>query len=815
MRSGTSLLIIDNAERLQDPLTQMPSVGLRKVVEGALAGGAGRVLLLTNHAPADGMWLEGCRRKILRPPGADDAQRLLDALLRDRGKEHEIPPQQRTDVVRWLGANPRALRALVACLGEEPLESLIELEPDAWELRDEVVSPALIQKLETYFLTRTLDQLDSNALVLLEMLSIYRKPFRGAAIERLSNVVANVSLARSRLASRYLIDVDRNYYTLHPIIRRLARKRIAEDPKREQNAHRAAADHFSRSLRRPTGPAKLHLVGETFVEARYHLLAAGRDSDFEALASDYRRELLAQYRSPTAMPADETSRRHLLSTLQGALGASDDGYSALRVLLARLLLDRGQHDGDRLALRQLTLASRDSKDPYCWKARLELTLKFEGNTAGRAVAEQALSALNPANARYPVLGYAAGLIRANDPVLDTQALDWLDRHRDSVPRDSSYGLFTAAAFVLSRNRRRPEAVDVLLVGHEHVGGQDPNAWRLLEEAAFIAAATRDQDGLARVRAKALTDRRESDLVTLCDVLTLQSAGRWSEVSAAVGNCRSLSVVAQSAFSLLCSGDPGGATTLLTQQDVGQNRTGAWLRALVALCAGRPDIYAAEIQTCVSARLGPAQSPDPALWLSVWDEVPHGVENFPAFYFPRLPQSLTGLDFDLVRLPEDGSATSAVDHELLRLPTVQDSKSFDDAIECSDDYTTMPSLITVNGDLIMSKDIYNVAGQAGAVGRGASAPGATFNQVVSQMNAAQLMELTTELSRLREAMREAATTPEEDMAVAEVARAEVAARNGDTDDCERALSRAGGWAWKTANAIGTSLAAGALKAALGL
>ncbi|TCM35130.1 hypothetical protein EV648_12523 [Kribbella sp. VKM Ac-2568] len=116
---------------------------------------------------------------------------------------------------------------------------------------------------------------------------------------------------------------------------------------------------------------------------------------------------------------------------------------------------------------------------------------------------------------------------------------------------------------------------------------------------------------------------------------------------------------------------------------------------------------------------------------------------------------------------------------------------------------------------MSRDVYNVSGQAGAVGPKASAERNTFNQFVGGMDEGELAQLATELSQLRLTMRESAKSAEEDMAVAEVAQAEVAAAAGDTATVERHLAKAGKWALSTATAIGVALAAAAIKAAIGL
>jgi hypothetical protein len=113
------------------------------------------------------------------------------------------------------------------------------------------------------------------------------------------------------------------------------------------------------------------------------------------------------------------------------------------------------------------------------------------------------------------------------------------------------------------------------------------------------------------------------------------------------------------------------------------------------------------------------------------------------------------------------------------------------------------------------DQYTV-GQAGAVGPGAEAHDMTFNQVWNQMaNDMDLPALRTELTTLRQALKEQATEPDHDLTIAEVASAEIAASKGDGPTVLVHLRNAGKWALDAATAIGTAVAAAAIRAAMGL
>jgi hypothetical protein len=125
----------------------------------------------------------------------------------------------------------------------------------------------------------------------------------------------------------------------------------------------------------------------------------------------------------------------------------------------------------------------------------------------------------------------------------------------------------------------------------------------------------------------------------------------------------------------------------------------------------------------------------------------------------------------------------------------------------------PLAASIQGDVMGDK--YTV-GQAGAVGPKSSAHDISFTQVWNQSaDAIDLPALKNDLTALRAALKAEAKEPEEDIAVAEVAAAEVAASKGDGPKVLEHLAKAGRWALKVATEIGTLVAAAAINTALGL
>jgi hypothetical protein len=114
---------------------------------------------------------------------------------------------------------------------------------------------------------------------------------------------------------------------------------------------------------------------------------------------------------------------------------------------------------------------------------------------------------------------------------------------------------------------------------------------------------------------------------------------------------------------------------------------------------------------------------------------------------------------------------------------------------------------------MSKDTYNIHGQAGAVGKNAHAHDITFQQAWNQSNI-DLPRLAEELTRLRAAMKqETEGTREQDKAIVVVADAEEAAINGDGPTTLQHLKAAGKWALGIAEKIGVTVATEAIKRAM--
>lgn len=810
--STGGLIIIDDIEEDLERNDGPSSTVVEYLSSLAKKASSARVLLLSSISPNHDSWPPEIQIKTMAPPSSSSAQQLLLTLLRDRGLEEEVPAERLPDVAQWLGNNPRAMQAFVACLLEDPLEELIQLDDDAWERRDDSPSPSLVHRLERLFLTKTLERLPADASVLIESLSVYRKPVTLDAMKAISPSLPNTLAAKDELQRRFLMHRDRKWYSLNPIARQLANSRLRETARLEQRAHSLAADFFrKRSI--PSIGRSIAATGSDFIEAKYHLHKSGRESEYQDLAATHRELLLQNYRHVRALPHDPRDREFLLATLGSILEDETwKGYAHLRSLLARLLVQRDAGRDSRRALRQITLCCRESRNVADWLLRASLLAKHETVAALRSLGSEAVESLAWANS-LKVLLQLANLLSARGE--DDSALDLLTQHLSTFPPVERQPVYTAIAFAMSRSGKQSAAIDLLLEGYADVTRDGRNRHRLFEEALFLAFQRRDREAIEKVKRIVTHDGRNEFQAHLCQCLIHQLHGDYGAATmTGVARGKYFALDCQVAFAYLCVRDAGSAVRTLNSGRKTVNSATLWLEGLLALCQENSEVYREAMLKASNDLRAPVSDIDDFSWLLVWDQDPVDLGPFPAFYFPVLPSGLTGLSHDLVH--EAGSEVTAfVQDSAVHLPilstAVDQNSSHKGAAGASvivNNYqNSYQEGINVGGT-------YNV-GQAGAVGDGASVSGGSFTY-----NDASEIDWTQALAQLRTleaAMRVADPNDVELVegeaievqgAIAELERGDAAAARGK-------LAKLGLATLQFARDIGVDVAAAVIQRAAGL
>jgi hypothetical protein len=823
LEQRTCLVVIDDFQDMLAPESEGPDPRLAELIEriSRRPGLKGRVLLLTDRSLLPDRWLDEVAVRPLRPPKEEDGIRLLRELLTEADLEREIPAELLPEVVRWLGTNPRALKVLVGCLSTLSLEEMIEVDPESWGARGTIVSAHLVKHLEKAFLERTLDKLDTASIVVLEYLSVYRRSFSRDAVTRLKNVVRDPYKVVVSLIGRFLVERDRTRYSVNPVVRQLALSRLSHRSKRKRPlAHAIAAEHYMRHFAARGNVDLVHL-GVHFVEARFHLISAGRQAEFEAVAGTFRRELSEAYGSTEDVPRDPQAREQLIAVLLAALNHKDPGYHRLRFLLVRCLELRGSPGDNDIALKHARMAARTSDDARFWALYVRLLARSESPAAIRTALRQAESLLegNPRTLIPVQMAVAAALAQKGEP---STAAGLLERVIVDLGRRSwSYPLYELRAMILARNGKYADAIATLVHCHGYLGRDHPAAGVNVEHALLLAHGRGDVRTLERLGREMVDGSGREHLEVLRRVLVLQCQGRYADAAEEAEPAIEHSPVRlQAAFCWLCAGDISTAYDLISGREIPPDPASLWLLSVVAEVSGKLDVSSEAITRCRDL-LGLRPERSHVGWLRAWDQVLGDDRRGPAFLFPRLPPALTGLDRDLERLQYGPSALT--DHVLANA-SLLGIGSRPDPGETDEANGAVPATppIQRGGDVHHHHhwggggpvgDSFVNMGQAAGFGKNVKVGDVTMNKSTGAEPALDLAGLGAELDRLKKEMRSKASEDEHDLAIAEVVQAGNAAKDGDEEAVRSHLSRAGRWALQTATAIGAGVAAALIKSAI--
>jgi tetratricopeptide (TPR) repeat protein len=328
----------------------------------------GRVLLLTSKAVNEDR-LERVSVRTIGSLGKSEGVSLLADMLADVARESEIPEELLSDIVSWLGGNPRALKTLVAGLSHFSLDELIELDSTVWELRNRRMHPEMVQRLERRLISKTYGMVSGDAQRVIRGLSVHRRSFKYEAAE----ATVGPKLARaivSELIDVFFLERRRNWYLLNPIVREVASRLLAEEETAYNSAHRAAAAYYTKPFRSKRATASRNAAN--LIELRYHLMAIGDLSRFSEVAQLYALHLEATFDSKAPMPTNQEEIAQQIAMLGAALAGGSPSPD-LHYYLAQLFLARGSPEDEMRAVEELREAIRLPRCPHkAWFLLIDL-----------------------------------------------------------------------------------------------------------------------------------------------------------------------------------------------------------------------------------------------------------------------------------------------------------------------------------------------------------------------------------------------------------------------------------------------------------
>ena len=499
-------IVIDNFHHCFDADTDAPDSEVRKLIErlSRLRNTPGRLLLVTSATV--GSWAVAAKKFTLPPFNEDEGVAALRRMLGELKCSQAVSRARETDVVRWLAGNPRALQILAVCLQNSLLDELIGSAPDAWELRNRSVSPALVKELEAHFLHRIIDRLDERAKDTLKRLSVLRRSFSGDAVRIIVGDSEEIAGARKKLSNAFLIEwKSTNYVSLNPVARELSLHALLWTQSESRRAHAAAGAYYARAFQ--ARRVFLAARGADFIEARYHLVMAQDIGTLANVCRSYSLALDRTYAARMRIPIDPEQRDELIMIIRAVLDETSPSWR-LHLYLAMLLLKRDGEGDAAEALEHTTRATASvNSTQAAWIAHLRLVKRLKGDVAAFNTAKHALGVLDidEASAVYIVAGHLA---IANSTWRD-ETIGLLKDGIAKVPAQyGQFSLYVEAARLLSASGQPEAAVELLKDGIAKVPAQY-SQFSLYQEAARLLSASGQpeaavellKDGIAKVPAQ--------------------------------------------------------------------------------------------------------------------------------------------------------------------------------------------------------------------------------------------------------------------------------------------------------------------------
>ncbi len=443
------LIILDEAQRFFEagdgsPLPEMNGIlsflRNRPKLEG-------RLLLLSDRLVENAKWSEWIPKRTLTKLEPEEAIEALENKLKDSSLELVEPLERKQELVKSLDYNPRAIEALVGALAYDSLDEIYGSKPGLWDTGDRVVSRECLHALERDLLERTLKHLDMAYQKKLWRLAVHRRSFKREALEKLCANKDEAAKLRAILVSRYLINFRSGALSLNPIVREISLDHLKEEPADCKQAHSGAADYYLRHFKAKQIVGSQTMLGESFAEARYHLVQAKRETEIRDIGHRFtdhlKREISAVFPVPTN--AEELDER--IGVL--AVLVEDGGARGLEEHLARCLQSRQQPGDLKKAVVHAERATGPHSSAASWYLRAELENQSEGLDAGMRTIYEAMHKVSVDDNLFALFQLGAELLGVANRIDEAVAL--LKEGIKVIPPDKSLSsLYQSCADLLSK-----------------------------------------------------------------------------------------------------------------------------------------------------------------------------------------------------------------------------------------------------------------------------------------------------------------------------------------------------------------------------
>jgi glycosyltransferase involved in cell wall biosynthesis len=616
---GGALVVLDDFQRLLNalalPIEPLGS-NLQRIAKRPPDSGC---LWLVSSREIGTIWTEPFYSAVLEPPSnIEDAQHIVLMSIALADAERRFTEDRRLEVVRRLGANPRALRLLGNLLRNYPLEELLGPPGDVPQAP---LDPQFTEEIERSLLEKTKEGLSNAEGALLRELTVLREPAPWELVEAIGEHLGDVRTLSGQLRQRYLLEAG-NRYRLHPLVREVDGPRLRSDNAAWRTAHQSAGQWYARRLRSadhtPADDTQLtlHLAG-----ARYHLVEAKALEELHEAIRGLQSYIERNYGWTARNPTNDFERNSQISLLD--LYLTEAGQPGVEFQFAKLLKLRAAPNDLAKALKHAHRATVGQEFASPWILWIQLVGECNGLEQGIAAARLATEQVAPAKGLFSV--------------------------------------YQVLASYLARIERIEDAVDALLEGAERADG---NRERLVVMALQFSAAESRIELLQRVRDWADQRKGFEPQTAFGNVLLRQHQGDWRGAADEARIARRaqptfINLAQAETLSWLGAGNPLEAQQALNQFTAGRERKDGWLRnapramewleALVACQRGELQRASEILSIHLGVRALTTEAGIRSELLRQWDcDLDVGGESLPAFVFPILPPFVTGLDANISR-----------------------------------------------------------------------------------------------------------------------------------------------------------------------
>lgn len=664
LTSEQLLLVVDEAQRLLS-YDRFMDANIWPLLQrlGGRSRCRGRILFLGNISPEETLWRERHILNVLGHLEPSEGERVLSSFLAEM-RAPPADPEELRIVSRWLGGNPRALKAISVLLQYEPLNDLLTFaNRPRLSGTDATPSPHVIAALEREFTERVLDRLPLEARQILRQLSVHRVSFERSVFDAVAGRDSYKIL--TKLVSQFLIELDpRSWYRVTPVARELSLAELRRDANALRIAHANAGFYYARHFtgQQLTGSR----LGQMYAEARHHLVAGEQQEILAEIVRSYSGHIRQRYSANTRVPADSATRTEQAAELGPLLDQPFDWQ--LHFYFVRLLQAQGVQDERILEQCAYGLELRP-RDAHLWLIRIGF-LEDQGHI------DQALSALELALANVPPTQnlfalYQAGIeLRSRHGDLDA-AVRLLDEGTQKVPETHGrYVLYLAGLSAYARHGDPGTGIKIALAGMESLPreNRDRVAEAILYTAYGMVVRGRHKEaGLVWWDELDKRYHSGSPLRHLSSVCRLVSLGKWEEAHLLALEWRrthpvNLALLGQEVLcSLGADNVEGAAEAISIYNDLSgrskrnANRTAVLRAWLVALCydaQGRQEEAWRVLGDQWGEKPGPGGVVGACLriWMQEQVQESSGFGIRISFHFPRLPETV----FEKAYRAPDGS-----------------------------------------------------------------------------------------------------------------------------------------------------------------